>query len=102
MRFETNSTKLQLTFGKLIINFVTRILRMEDTRIARICYAELSKTADLDHKRYNWVTGLREMLKLADSEELGPTADPNDWLLKKSDALNNLEAKLRQADIDKA
>jgi exonuclease III len=102
MRLETNSTKIQHTLGKLIINFVIRILSMENSRIAKICYVELFKTADADPKRYNWVTSLRDFLRSVDSEDLGHSVDPLEWFYKKENIIDKLGATLKQYDIDKA
>jgi hypothetical protein len=102
MRLETNSTKLQHTLAKMTVNFVIRILHMERSRIARISYEELCKTAETDQKRYNWVTGIREILNRTGHNQLCTSVDPSDWISSKAGILTTLQQLLRENDIDRA
>jgi hypothetical protein len=102
MRIETGSSKLKTSLAKLIINFVIRILHLEESRIARICYEELSKTADVDPKRYNWVTSMRDFLNLENKEELQGSINPLDWICSKSEILKQLTSELTKDDTERA
>jgi hypothetical protein len=80
---------------------VIRILHLEESRIARICYDELSKTADVDPKRYNWVTSVRDFLNLQNGKIYG---SPNqiDRICSKNEILEYLTSELRKDDTKRA
>jgi hypothetical protein len=102
MRLETDSPRLELTLWKLTLNFTIRLLQMGDTRIAKICYLELLKIADVDNKRYNWTSNLKDLLNQTGYHHLWPCRRSADLLCAKQPLLEVLRTILLQKDVDKA
>jgi hypothetical protein len=76
MRLDTKSIKVEITIGKLLLNFAIRILQMESSRISKMCYITLLKASDSDQIRYNWTSNLKELLTRTNHNHLWPYNDP--------------------------
>jgi hypothetical protein len=75
---------------------------MDDTRISKICYLELLKTADVDNKWYNWTSNLKDLLNRTGYHHLWPCRRSAGLLCAKQPILEALRTTLLQKDVDKA
>jgi hypothetical protein len=70
LRLETNSCKLELALAGHTINFSIRLLSMDDSRIAKMCFKTLTSYAGQDNSRYNWSLHLKALLEKTGFEHL--------------------------------
>jgi hypothetical protein len=101
LRLETNSCKLELALAGHIINFAIRLLSMDDSRIAKMCFKTLTSYAGQE-SRYNWSLHLKALLEKTGFEHLWNRAAAPDFIFNKQLMLDNLKLKLKQADMDRA
>jgi hypothetical protein len=101
LRLETNTYKLELSIARLTLNFMIRILGMEDQRIARKCYFSLINYTS-DNRRYNWSLNLKALLETTGFEHLWTSPSQIDFIINKQTMLDRLQSKLRVADFDRA
>jgi hypothetical protein len=102
LRLETDSYKLELKIARLTLNFVIRLLSMDDRRIAKMLFNTLRNTTDGETKRYNWSLNLKELLQKTGFEHLSTTSNSLDLIASKQEILENLKMQLRQVDVFRA
>lgn len=103
IRLECGATRIALKLLSLTWKFIIRILKMENSRLPKICLTKMqSSYLPTSNPKYNWVSQLEKMLQVIDYSWIVNETDPKVWISNEAVALNLYANYLRALDYEEA
>lgn len=97
VRIETGCTPLSVHIFKRILNWLIKILEMDDERYPELCFNKLYKLVNYDSK-YNWALQIRQIFHLCEREVLWNNLDASSLKENKFLLVEQYTRHLKAAD----